>query len=230
MRAVAIIPARAGSVGIPGKNLRRVGGVPLVVRTIRVASQVPSIVRIVVSTDSPRIAELARRNGADVPFLRPPVLAGDEASTASVVEDAVVRLEEMGDAVETLITMQPTSPFCRPQTVTRAIGLLDEESVDSVATVTSLGMAASVIGTIDGDRLVRCLSQPGDARRQASPPAVRLTGAVYVSRRDLVGTGALLGDRPRFVMTEGPEALDIDTPADLALARRWARTMLVSAE
>ena len=200
---------------------------PLVVRTIRVAMQVLSVERIIVSTDSERIAEVARRNGAEVPFLRPASLADDKTPTAAVIQDVVSRLEVMGAVVETIVTMQPTSPFCRPQTVATAIAMLEDVSVDSVASVAELGVPASVIGAIDGDRLMRCLPASDDPRRQASPRAVRLTGAVYVSRRHLVGSGVLLGDRPAFVMTDGPEALDIDTPADLAAARRMARKLPV---
>jgi CMP-N,N'-diacetyllegionaminic acid synthase len=228
MGAVAIIPARARSVGIPNKNLRHVGGLPLVVRTIRVATQVLSIDRIIVSTDSEQIADVARRSGAEVPFLRPASLAGDETATVAVIEDAVSRLEVMGAVVETVVTMQPTSPFCRPQTVATAIAMLEDVSVDSVATVAELGVPASVIGAIDGGRLVRCLPLSDDPRRQASPPAVRLTGAVYVSRRQLIGSGVLLGVGPAYVMTDGPEALDIDTLADLGMARRMVRKLPVS--
>ena len=170
---------------------------PLVVRTIRVAKQVSSVDRIIVSTDSERIAAVARRGGAEVPFLRPESLAGDETATVAVIEDVVSRLEAMGAVVETIVTMQPTSPFCRPQTVAAAIAMLEDASVDSVASVAELGVPASVIGAIDGGRLVRCAPTSDDPRRQASAPAVRLTGAVYVSRRHLIDSGALLGIVPR---------------------------------
>ncbi len=181
--------------------------------------------RVIVSTDSPEIANAARRAGAEVPFLRPPELANHAAATFGVVRHAVRWLEDEGQEVDIVVTMQPTSPFCRPETVEKAIEHLDDLAVDSATTITHVGVPASVVGIVESNRFVWLIAHESDQRRQASAPLARLTGAVYVTRRVLLDTGRLLGDRPAFVLTTGVEAIDIDTPADLAAARRAYRRM-----
>jgi len=100
-----------------------------------------------------------------------------------------------------------------------------DPTVDSSTTVSDTGVPASVLGTLRDGRFDLLAPRPDDARRQASPPVVRLTGAVYVSRRALLDAGRLLGDRPAAILTSGPEAIDIDTPEDLAEARRIHRRL-----
>lgn len=223
MYTIAVIPARAGSRAIPGKNLRLVGGRTLLARTIDVARQVSAIERVIVSTDSRRIAAAAHRAGAEAPFLRPPQLSDDQANTVDVIRHAVAFLEEDGDPVDVVVTLQPTSPFCTPATVRLALERLSDPRVDSATTVAEVGLPVSVVGTVDAGRFITLAGASADVRRQSSPPLVRLSGAVYVTRRELLDQGRLLGDRPAVVVTAGPEALDIDTPADLAEARRHSR-------
>lgn len=220
VHTIAVIPARAGSRAIPGKNLRLVGGRSLLARSIEVARAVPEIDRVIVSSDSPRIISAARRAGAEAPFRRPAHLSGDEAPTIEVIRHAVTFLELEGRRVDVVVTLQPTSPFCTPASVRMALGHLADPAVDSATTVADVGLPASIVGTLEQGRFVALGSPGDDARRQASPSLARLTGAVYVTRRALLDHGRLLGERPASVMTAGPEALDIDTPADLAEARR----------
>ncbi|TPW94057.1 acylneuraminate cytidylyltransferase family protein, partial [Schumannella luteola] len=107
---VAIIPARGGSRGVPSKNLRRVGGVPLVARAVESALAVAAIDRVVVSTDDPEIAEVARARGADV-VDRPAELAGDTASSESAIDHTLETLAEHGIEVGVVVFIQATSPF-----------------------------------------------------------------------------------------------------------------------
>lgn len=220
MHIIAVIPARAGSRGIPGKNLRLVGGRPLVARTVELARSVPGIDRVIVSTDSPRIAGTARRAGAETPFVRPARLSDDRSATVDVIRHAIEFVEGDGTTVDVVVTLQPTSPFCTPETVRTALDRLADPEVDSATTVSEVGLPASVLGTVSAGRFVALGQAARDVRRQASPALARLTGAVYVTRRALLDQGRLLGDRPAAVLTAGREALDIDTPADLAEARR----------
>lgn len=225
MRTIAVIPARSGSRGIPGKNLRLVGGKSLVARISEVARSVAAIERVVVSTDSRRIAAVARRAGAEAPFVRPEPLANDEASTVDVVRHAVHWIEQDSGPVDFVVTLQPTSPFCRADTVRRALeAVAADPALDSATTVAELGLPASVVGVFRAERFESLWSSP-DARRQASPRLVRLTGAVYVSRRGLLERGKLLGDRPAAIITSGAEAIDVDDLDDLAAARRAHRRL-----
>ena len=227
MHIIAVIPARAGSRGIPNKNLRLVGGRPLVARTVELARSVPGIDRVIVSTDSSRIAGTARRAGAETPFVRPARLSDDRSPTVDVIRHAIEFVEQNGTIIDVVVTLQPTSPFCTPEIVRTALDRLADPEVDSATTVAEVGLPASVLGTVNAGWFV-ALGQARDVRRQASPALARLTGAVYVTRRALLDQGRLLGDRPAAVMTAGREALDIDTPADLAEARRLHRRQRAS--
>jgi CMP-N-acetylneuraminic acid synthetase len=222
MATVAIIPARGGSKGLPGKQLRLLGGRPMIAWTVRAACGARRLDRVVVSTDDPAIGRAARRAGAEVPFLRPADLATDETPTLPVIEHAVAWLEARGEKVELVVTLQPTSPLRDASQIDAAVALLDESGARSAVTVAALGLPASVVGWLDGDRFVPS-GLDGDGRRQAAPPAARITGGVYVTRRDLLREGRLLDERPAALPVDPATAIDVDTEADLAAARRVLR-------
>jgi CMP-N-acetylneuraminic acid synthetase len=219
---VAIIPARGGSRGLPGKHLRRLGGEPLIAHTVRAALEARRVERVLVSTDDRRIATVAERAGAEVPFLRPVALAGDDTPTLAVIRHAVEWLEARGAAVDPVVTLQPTSPLRDAREIDAVIALLDEPAARSAVSVAPLDLPASVVGWLDDGRFAAAAAA-GDPRRQASPPAVRITGGVYVTRRDLLAEGALLDDRPAAYLVDAASAIDIDTAADLWQARRLLR-------
>jgi CMP-N,N'-diacetyllegionaminic acid synthase len=224
MSTVAIIPARGGSRGLPGKHLRLLGGEPLIVHTIRAASGADRVDRVVVSTDDPSIARVSQRAGAEVPFLRPVALARDETPTQPVVAHAVEWLEARGERVDLVVTLQPTSPLRGSDEIDAAIGLLDDASVDSAVSVAATDLPLSVLGQLQGDRFV-ALAPAADARRQAVAQAHRITGGVYVTRRRLLAAGRLLGDRPAALVVPPETAVDVDTADDLAVARRLIRSV-----
>ena len=221
---VAVIPARSGSRGLPGKHLRLLGGEPMVAHTIRAALTARSVDRTIVSTDDPRVARVARRLGAEVPFSRPPELARDDTPTLPVIQHALAWLEAAGASADLVVTLQPTSPLRDAAEVDAVVGLLADPQVTSAVSVTLLGHAISVVGALRGGRF-EAVAAGGDVRRQASLPAVRITGAVYVTRRQLLRAGRLLDDRPAAHLVDGPSAIDIDTPDDLAEARRAWRAL-----
>ena len=107
MSLVAIIPARGGSVGVPRKNVRQLAGKPLIAWTIERALAAPAIDRVVVSTEDEEIAEVARRHGADVPFVRPAELATSTATGGDVIMHALDNLPPYDD----VMVLQPTSPL-----------------------------------------------------------------------------------------------------------------------
>jgi CMP-N-acetylneuraminic acid synthetase len=215
---VAVIPARAGSRGLPGKHLRLLGGEPMIAHTIRASLAARSIDRTIVSTDDTRIARIARRLGAEVPFLRPAELAADDTPTLPVIQHAVAWLEASGSTVDLAVTLQPTSPLRDGAEIDAVVSLLADPAVGSAVSVASLGHPISVVGALRQGRFEAV--SVGDPRRQASAPAARITGAVYVTRRALLGAGRLLDDRPAAHLVAGPSAIDVDTADDLAAARR----------
>jgi CMP-N,N'-diacetyllegionaminic acid synthase len=219
MSTLAVIPARAGSKGLPGKHLRLIGGEPMIVHTIRAALQAGSIDRVIVSTNDESVARVARREGAEVPFRRPDELATDEAPTLPVIEHAVAWAEADGTRVDVVVTLQPTSPIREAGQIDAALRLLDGPSVRSVASVAELGLPAGVVGVLAEGRFAPSAGAE-DARRQVAASTARLTGGIYVTRRDLLADGRLLDERPAALVVDQSSAIDVDTAADLAAARR----------
>jgi len=221
---LAVIPARSGSRELPGKNLRKIRGVPMIAYTIRAALDARRIDRTLVSTDDPAIASLARDLGAEAPFLRPDDLSRDTTPTLPVIDHAVRALEAMGDLVSVVVTLQPTSPLRGSDLIDQAIALLEARGARSAVAVASLGIPGSIVGVLREGRLHRLpAAAERDDRRQAAPPAVRITGSVYVTTRDLLAEGRLLDDAPAALLTEGPATLDVDDARDLRAVRRAER-------
>jgi CMP-N-acetylneuraminic acid synthetase len=220
---LAVIPARGGSRGLPGKLLRSLGGVPVIVHTIRAAIQATSIDHVVVSSDDPDIRRVCEEHGAAAPFRRPPELSTDEAPTAPVIRHAVEWFEQSNGPVDIVVTLQPTSPLRTASEIDEAMALLDDEA-DSVVSVAPIGEPISVIGTVVDGRWVGLAPRGTAARRQASPPAMRLTGGIYVTRRELVDDGVLVGRRVAALRVGLDSGIDIDTADDLRAARAaWRR-------
>jgi CMP-N,N'-diacetyllegionaminic acid synthase len=218
---LAVIPARGGSRGLPGKHMRRINGEPMITYTIRAAIASRRIDRVVVSTDDPAIAGAARDAGAEVPYLRPEELAADETPTFPVIDHAVRAVESDGEAVSVVVTLQPTSPLRTAEQIDAAVALLDPPRVRSVVSVTALDLPASVVGGLVGGRYRSIPMPPGtDTRRQGSPGAVRLTGAIYVTTRGLLAEGRLIDDAPAALLTDALSAIDVDDAQDLRAARR----------
>lgn len=120
-RVLALVPARGGSKGIPGKNIRPLAGKPLIAWSIEHGLESRYIDRVVVSTDDVRIARIAKKHGADVPFLRPARLATDKAATMDVVLHALKTLQGAGDEYDFLVLLEPTSPLREAADLDRAI-------------------------------------------------------------------------------------------------------------
>jgi CMP-N-acetylneuraminic acid synthetase len=220
--AIAIVPARGGSKGIPGKNLVRLGGVPLIVRTIRAARGARTIGRIIVSTDSEEIARVARRAGAEVPFLRPRVLASDTASTEAVIRHALETLDDDG-LPDIVVVLQPTSPLRTSGDIDGAVRLLRASGAPSVVSVCLVDHPVEwAYRRSPTGQLRPVVPAARGARRQDARTAVRLNGAVFVVRREaFLRTGRLRSDRTVGYLMPRERSLDIDEPLDLVTAEAW---------
>lgn len=135
LKYVAVIPARAGSKGVPNKNIRIINGYPLIAWSIRQALEVPSISNVVVSTDSQEIASIAREYGAETPFIRPKELAQDETPTEPVMKHSIEWYEAQGIMHDAVILLQPTSPLRYPGSLQRAVECFESEQVSSLLSV-----------------------------------------------------------------------------------------------
>lgn len=218
-RVLALVPARGGSKGVPRKNLRLLGGKPLIAWTIEAARAARRVTRVVVSTDDPEIAGIARGCGADVPFLRPPGLATDEAGMLGVVRHALTSL--LPDAFGHVALLQPTSPLRSPEDIDAAVRLCQEGGASSCVSVTELAKSPQWMYRLGPDGRLEPLlaAAPPDARRQDLAAAYALNGAVYVARcgRILDGGGFVEPGTVAHVMP--PErSVDIDTEFDFVTA------------
>ena len=227
-RVLVYVPARGGSKGIPRKNLLEVGGLSLVGRAVvsgrrwkRESGRLN--VSIVVDTDDPGIAAEGVRWGAEVPFLRAPELAGDDISTADCLIHLLERLAALGREFDTVLVLQPTSPFRTADDIASCMSRYDRFSSPSVISIAPTAHPIELaleLGTLGNLTWRRPLPE-STVRRQAFPPCWFPSGAVYISDR-----GLLLAER-RFVVpgiTVGvplplTSSLDIDTPEDLTLSQ-----------
>lgn len=215
---LCVIPVRGGSKGVPGKNLRPVAGRPLVEWTIGHALGSTTSMRVIVSTDSEEIAEVARGAGAEVPFLRPAELASDTAPTEPTVLHAIDWARSAGWEPDIVVLLQATSPIRRADSIDRAIAQLVAEGADSLVGV----VPSSPFLWRQGDPPVAGYTVSARPRRQDMTEEMiplRETGSLYVTRTRIYDEYAnRLGGRISLFVMDEREGLDIDTEVDLAIA------------
>ena len=236
-RFLGVIPARGGSQGLPGKNIRPLDGVPLIGHSIAAAALVPEITRTIVTTDDEEIASVARSLGGDVPFLRPQELAGDSTPTGPVIAHALAELERSdGESFDAVVLLEPTSPLRDPQLLSNAIALLGvDSSIDGVVSVATPSFDPFSVGVrIDADGSLRRFfpEAAGLTRRQDSDGSfLKLTGNFYVWRTEFVRRiqHSWL-DEGRFLPLETPDLLSfsIDTEQDFRLVEAVVAAGLVT--
>ena len=206
---LAVIPARGGSKGLPGKNIRPFAGLPLLVHSLRCASLVPRVRRTIVSTDSEEIAEVARSAGGEVPFLRPADLAGDRTPTIPVLKHALAEMEKAeGRRYGSLLLLEPTSPGRLPEDVERAFQILaGDECADGVVSCSRPTWNPFYVGVVQRDGyLAPAFPEAHHLRRQDVPEFLRINGAIYLWRRDFLSDAPDEWTRGRHRAMEIPEA------------------------
>lgn len=217
---VAFIFARGGSKGILRKNVRSLGGLPLIAHSITRARQSRLIERVVVSTDDNEIADVAREHGAEVPFMRPPDLATDTAPEWLAWQHA---LRSFGESnVSVFLSLPATSPFRSVEDIDACVRTLQETDADVVLTITPARRNPYFnMVTLDTQGVVR-LGIAGSARiqrRQDAPAMFDITTVAYAGRPQFImqSTGLFAG-KVRAVLVPEERALDIDTELDFRFA------------
>ena len=223
-RVLAIVPARGGSKGVPGKNVKPLAGRTLLDYAAFAARHSGVIDRIVLSTDSAEIADAGRRAGLEVPFMRPAVLAKDDTPMLPVIQHAVEALAADGWTTDVIVLLQPTSPLRRPSHVRDAVTLLRETKADSVVSVIELPrhLSPDYVMRIDNGTLRPFLDE-GErvTRRQDARPAYSREGTVYTCwRTTLERWGNIYGERCQPLILDAADSLSIDSPDDWAEAER----------
>ncbi|TDA65746.1 acylneuraminate cytidylyltransferase family protein [Sulfuricurvum sp. IAE1] len=189
-KVLAVVPARSGSKGLPGKNIRPFCGKPLLQWSVEHGLKAACVDRVVVSTDSEIIADIAMSSGADVPFLRPPELASDTATSVDVVLHAAGYLAEHGDPFDLVVLLEPTSPLREAKDIDSAMNMLfadpQAESIVSVAPVgsqhPSFLMKLDTVGN-----LTPFAGSFRVLRRQETEPLFFLDGTLYISKLPYLG-------------------------------------------
>jgi CMP-N-acetylneuraminic acid synthetase len=220
LRILALITARGGTKRLPGKNIRLLGGVPLIVWSIEVAKDVPQICDILVSTDDPAIAEVARNAGAMVPWLRPPELATDSATSIDVSLHALDWYEQQHGTIDGLLLLQPTSPFRCRATVTRGISLFCGHPNRPVVSVSPARSHPMWCVQVVGESLRPYVEGGIHLRSQELPLAYVLNGAFYLAApEDLRTRRSFYSDKAcPLVISDDKECIDIDTEWDWMIA------------
>lgn len=231
MKLLALIPARGGSKRLPGKNILPLGDKPLIAWTIVAALESKIFADVLVSTDDPAIADIARTWGAQAPWLRPPELATDSAGSVEVVLHALDWYEKEYGAIDSLMLLQPTSPFRKPETIQAALRKFMAGEARSLVTVSPASPPPAWCFHEENGTLVPLLGWEELMRRsQDLKPAYVLNGAIYVSTPDsLRENKTFLTRDTRFLLIDDPfETIDIDTHFDWTMAEFFLQQMLAN--
>lgn len=227
IRVLGIVPARGGSKGIPGKNVRPLGGKPLIAWTAEAARSATRLARTILSTDDAEIADVGRQVGLDVPFLRPPELATDTTPTLPVIQHALRWLDSHGEHYDAVCLLQPTSPLRRAHDIDGCIELFGRSGADSAVSIARVPPEYNphwvYFADAAGELRIATGEQDPIPRRQDLPAAYHRDGSIFVTRRDVLLDGnSMYG--ARLVGYESTSAsLDLDTLEDWAEAEAILR-------
>ena len=184
-KILAIIPARSGSKGLKDKNIRELNGKPLIAYTIEAAKKSGIFDEIVVSTDSEEYANIARKYGAKVPFLRPSDLSKDTTSTTDVIINLLNYYKEIGIEFEGFMLLQPTSPLRDELDIINSLNLFKEKNANSVVSVCECEHSPLLTTNLDNEgKLDGFIKNIKGKRRQDLDIYYRLNGAIYLCKID----------------------------------------------
>lgn len=218
LRVLAVVPARGGSDSVPYLNIKRLGDKPLLAHTLDAARASPSIDRVVVSTDDPRVAAAAEQAGAEAPFLRPSSLARDLPSLKPVIVHAVLQAEAGGERADLVVVLQATSPFRGAAAIEEAITRLLSGGFDAIVSVTE-------------DRTLNWREQDGalvplfarEGRRDEQTPLFKENGAVVVMRRAVLDGPSRFGDKVGPLVLDKRAGFTVHDLTDFWMAERLLR-------
>jgi CMP-N,N'-diacetyllegionaminic acid synthase len=232
MRVLALIPARAGSKRLPHKNIHPCAGRPLIGWTCQAAIEAKELDRVLVSTDSRNIADVASSFGVEALFLRPPEISGDAASSLDAVVHALDWLRDNeGESFDAVALLQPTSPLRRASHIDDAIRLLKERNADTVVSVCSLPkqLRPNKMMVESGGLLERFNSHFGiPSEERFENVVVREGPAILIAREGVLRSGSFYGTRVAGYTMPWETFIDIDVFEDLKEAERRLLASAVS--
>lgn len=216
---IAIIPARGGSKGLPGKNIRELHGKPLIAYAIDCARKARHIDRVIVSTDDSEIADVARQYGAEIPFLRPDYLASD---TAQAVDNYIYTVDRLSREetlpIDEFAVLLPTTPLRLSEDVDNAIELFRERQADSVISYTPEAHPIRWHKYLDADKAFVNIFDDTIANRQDLKTSYYPNGAIYVFRTSVIKERKYYTKKSYAYVMPRSRSIDIDTLEDFQYA------------
>ena len=229
MKILGLIPARGGSKGIQGKNIKLLNGTPLVGYTISTARESKLFEKVVVSTDSTEIADISKNLGADVPFMRPASLAGDKSPTIDMMVHAIRFFNEQGEDFDAVCLLQPTVPFRAVSDLKGAVDKFRELGTDSLISVSKVPDKYNPHWTFladESENILRIATGEKQiiSRRQDLPPAYYRDGSVYLTRTEvLLNQHSIYGNSISYYECSHNSGVNIDTAEDWVTAEKYIR-------
>ena len=232
-KVLAIIPARGGSKGLPGKNLRPLAGHPLIAYSVAAGLQANLVDRVICSTDSEEIADVARKYGAEIPFMRPAEIAQDDSPDIDFFNHAIDELGKTGYRPDIIVQLRPTDPFRKPGLVDEAVQMMiDNPDAHSVRTITEPDYSpykmwtVNESGTLDPLLTVPGIPEPFNLPRQELPEVWWHIGVLDVVRTDVVTeTNSLSGTVILPLKVDREASADIDTRDDFERAGKLIQSL-----
>ena len=218
-KVLAIIPARGGSKGLPGKNIRTLGVKPLIAWTIESALDNKLIDMTVVSTDCPKIAAVSRTFGAEVPFIRPDRLSTDQAETADVVLHALNSINEHFDVI---VLLQPTSPFRKSSHIEGALEIYENSKAYSMVSICESQKSPFWMFSLQDDGGLEPIikDKAQFSRRQELPKTYSLNGAIYVVDVEFfLRNKEFIFEDSKYYLMDYKSSVDIDSLMDFKIAQ-----------
>lgn len=226
MRILGIIVARSGSKGIPGKNLKKLAGKPLIQYSIESAKKSKRLTKFIVSTDGEEIRDFSLNLGAEVPFLRPSDISDDKASPILAILHAKNYFENLGQEFDGFLMLQPTTPFRSEIDIDGSIDLLESSGADSVISVISVGANHPArMKYLENGKLIDppfCEEYENQRRQELTPMYIR-NGAIYLSRKETIIRNSFKGNDCRAWIMPSDRSVNIDTEEDFRYAE-WILT------
>ena len=220
---IAIIPARGGSKGLPGKNIKKLCGKPLIAHTIEAALQAEGIDRVIVTTDSEEIAKIAKCYGAEVPFLRPAELAGDTSSAIDVYLHAVSYLQGITKTkIDKFMVLLPTAPLRSAKNIEQALREFKEKKATTLISMKEADTPISWYYQMDGEGRVQNLGideKNAVSNRQVNGCSYIPNGAIYILDTELLREKrTYYCDNTIAYVMSAKDSVDIDTELDFMIA------------
>ncbi len=231
MRILGIIPARGGSKGVPGKNIKLLNGKPLLAYTTEVALRSQFLSKVILSSDDDQIIETAKNGNVEVPFVRPAELSRDDSPTINVVIHALKWFEEKNIFFDAVCLLQPTSPFRTPEFLDEAIHKFIKTDCDSLVSVLKVPHEYNPHWTFEVNQNGNLKIATGESniigRRQDLPEAYHRDGSIYMVKTAIVlEKYSLYGEKIAFIESPSEWYVNIDTISDWEKAEKLSKEFL----